>query len=219
MFNKFQPYLYIILILYIIAGIFYPAIGVLAIVCMLAPVFMAIFKGRHWCGNYCPRGSFYDSIIKKLSPRKSIPSFFRTLRFRLFMLGVIMSVFGFQMYFAWGNINAMGLVFLRIIFITTIVGILLGIVFHERTWCTFCPMGTMASWLSNRTNPITVSSSCKSCSLCQKVCPMQLNPSTGKSTSEFNHPDCLKCGRCIEKCPVKALSFSQSTSCSNCKVD
>lgn len=33
------------------------------VICMLAPVLLAPFKGRYWCGNFCPRGSFYDNVI------------------------------------------------------------------------------------------------------------------------------------------------------------
>jgi len=209
--RKIQPYLFLILVIYLALGYFYPAVGLIAIICMIGPVIMAQFKGRYWCGNFCPRGSFYDSVISRLSPRKPIPAFFRAKIFRTVMLAVIMSVFSAQMYFAWGNFNAMGLVFLRIIFITTIFGVLLGLIYRERTWCSFCPMGTMASWFSKNKKPLAITKSCKSCQLCVKVCPMQLDPSTKKSSGEFNHEDCLKCSRCVSKCPLKALNFESDS--------
>ncbi|HWR41547.1 4Fe-4S binding protein [Sporomusa sp.] len=73
---------------------------------MLAPILIAPFKGRYWCGNYCPRGSLYDNILSKFSPNKPIPAF-RTPGFRTFMVALIMSVFGIQMYYAWGNLDEM----------------------------------------------------------------------------------------------------------------
>lgn len=210
--NSTQSYLFLILAAYLALGYFYPAVGLLAIICMIAPVITAPFKGRQWCGNYCPRGSLYDGIIAKLSPHKPIPSFLRTTTFRTFMLILIMSVFSLQMYFAWGNINAMGFVFLRIIFFTTVVGIAMGVIYHERTWCSFCPMGTMAGWFSGRNNPLTIAPTCKGCQLCDKTCPMQLHPSSGKPSGLFYHKDCLKCSRCVEKCPIGALRFKADSS-------
>jgi polyferredoxin len=195
-----------VMLVFLVIGMFYPAIGVFALICMLAPVLVAPFKGRYWCGNFCPRGSLFDHVIARLSPQKPIPGFFRSKGFRLTMIRVIMTMFTIQAYYAWGNLAAMGMVFIRLIVITTVVGIFLGILFHQRTWCTFCPMGTIASWLSVRKKPLAVADSCVNCQLCSKACPLQLAPYTAKG-SVFEDPDCLKCGRCVTKCPKKALSF------------
>ncbi|WP_236614506.1 4Fe-4S binding protein [Sporomusa ovata] len=182
----------------------------IAIICMLAPVLMAPYKGRYWCGNFCPRGSFYDNVMAKISPKKQIPAIFRSKGFRIFMVMFIIGVFSIQMYYSWGDLSAMGAVFVRIILITTIVGIVLGVIYHHRTWCSFCPMGTLASWFSTEPKPmpLKVENSCVNCKLCTKACPLQLSPYTAKgSTDGFTHDDCLKCNRCVEKCPKKALTF------------
>ena len=123
-----------------------------------------------------------------------------------------MTAFSMQMYFAWGDLDAMGMVFLRVILITTLLGIVLGVFFHQRTWCTFCPMGSIASWIAEKKRlPLMVSDSCVSCMLCTKVCPMQLAPYKAKGeASGFADADCLKCGRCAVSCPKKALSFAKS---------
>ena len=208
--SNIQQYLFWILLVFLAVGLIYPVIGLLAIICMLAPVIMAPYKGRYWCGNYCPRGSFYDNVIAKMSPKKPIPAIFRSTGFRVCMVMFIMGIFGVQMYYAWGNLSAMGAVFVRIILITTIVGIVLGVIYHQRTWCSFCPMGTMASWFSAKPKPmpLNVASSCVNCKLCTAACPLQLAPYTEKGNTEgFTHSDCLKCNRCVEKCPKKALTF------------
>ncbi|MDF2572003.1 MAG: quinol dehydrogenase rane component, partial [Sporomusa sp.] len=48
---------------YLVVGYFYPVTGIVALICMLAPVLIAPFKGRQWCGNYCLRGSLYDNLL------------------------------------------------------------------------------------------------------------------------------------------------------------
>lgn len=206
--SNIQPYLFWTLLVFLAVGIIYPVIGWVAIICMLAPVLMAPFKGRYWCGNFCPRGSLYDNVIAKISPKRSIPTFFRSNGFRIFMVMFIMVVFCVQTYYAWGDLSAMGAVFVRIIFVTTIVGIVLGVMYHQRTWCSFCPMGTLASLFSAIKNPmpLKVENSCVNCKLCTAACPLQLSPYTAKGHTEgFTHSDCLKCSRCVEKCPKNSL--------------
>lgn len=204
--------LYWILIAYLVAGYFYPAIGWLAIICMIAPVAFAFSRGRWWCGNACPRGSLYDKVLAKYSPHRPIPKFVRTKAFRTFMVMFIFTMFGVQMYFAWGDWGATGRVFWNIILITTIVGVTLSFIYAPRTWCSFCPMGTLSSWATPRSGNlpenyrrVLVGDRCTTkCKLCSAVCPMQLKPYESKNSEEgLLHPDCIKCGRCVSGCPLK----------------
>lgn len=176
--------LYWILLVYLVVGYFYPVIGFLAVICMIAPVAFAVRKGRWWCGNACPRGNFYDRVLAKYSPHKPIPAFVRTKGFRIFMVIFIFTMFGIQMYRAWGDWNDMGRVFWTIILVTTIVGVALSFIYAPRTWCSFCPMGTLSAWASPRSGRlpdsyrrIIVGEKCTTkCKLCSAVCPMQLKP-------------------------------------------
>lgn len=200
-----------ILILYLIMGFFvWPALGVVALICMLAPVVVALYKGRKWCGSYCPRGSLWDNVFTKINPRKNIPRWAKSTWFRIFMLLVIFTVFGGQMYYAWPNFDAIGLVFLRIILITTLFGAVLALLYNPRTWCNFCPMGTLASWVSVGKKPISVANTCVSCKLCAKACPMEFEPYKARG-AQFIDSDCIKCERCIHICPKKSLSFEQDS--------
>ena len=204
--------LYWILLLYLVAGYFYPVVGFLAVVCMIAPVAFAVRRGRWWCGNACPRGSLYDKVLSKYSPHRPIPSFVRTRGFRSFMVLFIFTMFGVQMYRAWGDWDAMGRVFWLIITVTTVVGVTLSFIYAPRTWCSFCPMGTLSSWATPRSGAlpenysrVVVGEKCTTrCKLCSAVCPMQLEPYGSRGEAEgLLHPDCLKCGRCISGCPLK----------------
>ena len=92
--------MYWLLLIFLVVGFFYPVIGLIAIICMIAPVLVAFYKGRFWCGNFCPRGSFYDHVLAKISPKKSIPPIFRSTGLRVFMVLFIITVFSVQIYAA-----------------------------------------------------------------------------------------------------------------------
>ncbi len=208
--------LYWILIAYLAIGYFYPVIGIIALICMIAPVAFAVKRGRWWCGNACPRGNLYDRLLAKYSPHRPIPGFVRTFGFRLFMVLFIFTVFGVQMYFAGSNLNAIGRVFWNIIFVTTVIGVILSFIYAPRTWCSFCPMGTLSSWASPKNIPlpqrftnIHVDDTCQmKCKSCARVCPMQLTPYDCRSeVSGYLHTDCIKCGKCVVACPLKIMEL------------
>lgn len=52
----------------------------------------------------------------------------RSKGFRIFMVMFIFTMFGVQMYLAWGDWAAMGRVFWTIILITTVVGVTLSFI-------------------------------------------------------------------------------------------
>lgn len=204
---------WVLLVAFCIVGLFYPFIGGLALVCMLAPVVVAFFKGRIWCGNFCPRGSFNDIILARFSTKRKIPAFLRETWFRILVLIGVMSAFIFQLTLAWGNFLSVGRVFVRMIIITTLITIILGLIYKPRTWCTFCPMGTMAYFVSKLKNlKLHIKhiqfnkNDCISCNRCTKNCPINIDVLSYKDEGVISDPNCLKCGVCIAKCPKKALS-------------
>ena len=99
---------------------------------------------------------------------------------------------------------------------TTIVGVTLSFIYAPRTWCSFCPMGTISRWVAPKKAPlpkaftnIHVSSACQmKCKSCARVRPMQLTPydSRGQEIGYLD-PDCLKCGKCTQACPSKIMTF------------
>lgn len=205
--------LYWILLVYLVVGYFYPVVGLIALVCMIGPVTMSVFKGRYWCGHICPRGSYYDKLVSKVSRNREIPAFLRGKFFRGFMLLLIFTMFGVQMYFAWGDWGAMGRVFWNIILITTIVGTVFSVIYAPRTWCSFCPMGTLSAMVAPRKHKSTfknihIGDDCIQCKLCARKCPMQLKPYEAKgSEMGLLDGDCIKCGECVRKCPKKVMEM------------
>jgi len=206
--RKLQSLTLVGLPLVIIGGWFYPLLGFLLFGCMIGAVGVALFKGRAWCDWMCPRGSFFDLVFSKISPKKQIPPILRTRAFRTFMLGLIITVLGGQLYLAWGDPQRMGLAMVRVLTVTTVAGIALALLYHPRTWCHICPMGTMGNWVSRGKQPLAINRSCVSCKICAKACPMQLKPYEFAPGGVMGDRDCIKCSSCVASCPKKALSFN-----------
>lgn len=189
-------------------GWIFPLIGYFIPLCMFLGIGVALFRGRTWCNWLCPRGSFVDALLKKVSPGRRIPEAFRSLPVRVGMITFLMAMLVFQIVRLWPNAYAIGGFFMLLLSITTGVSVLLAVIFHQRTWCYICPIGTMSSWVGAKRWPLAMEKeSCTACKLCAKACPMQLAPRELKDGDRMLHSgDCLKCGLCIEGCPQNALA-------------
>ena len=145
----YRQYGFYILIAYLIAAFFFPILGAVAVICMLAPVIYALAgKGRYWCGNFCPRGNFFQNVTCHISKKRPVPKFLKSTAFRTFMVLFIIGNFSFGIYSNWGSLPGIGMVFYRIIVITTLIGVVLSALYLPRTWCAFCPMGSIAAFIS-----------------------------------------------------------------------
>lgn len=214
----------ILFLVIIIGGWKYPLLGYFIPLCMLLGIGMALFKGRKWCDWYCPRGSFFDSMIRPISPKKEIPSFFKGLPLRIGMLSFLMLMMTIQIITRWPDPHKIGMFFVMLLTVTTILGIILALIFHQRTWCYFCPIGSMANWVGKTKYPLKINSqACTECELCYKICPVQVAPfkfsrqsgipqNVGKTMDLeiVRDGDCLKCNLCVLACPKKALNLGGS---------
>jgi polyferredoxin len=191
------------------AGWLYPLIGYFIPVCMLLGIGLAAFKGRHWCDWLCPRGSFEDSLLVRISPQRRIPKVFRGTPLRVGVMGLLMTVLTVQIVRLWPDAWAIGGFFVLLLSITTGAGVVLGLIFQQRTWCYLCPIGTMSNWVGKNRRPLHLAAErCKECNLCARDCPMQLTPAALKNHEVMPHRgDCLKCSLCVGNCPTGALTF------------
>jgi ferredoxin-type protein NapH len=200
---KITPYFGIIVIIVSIGGIFYPKLGYFLLVVFATLMIIAPFRGRWFCGNLCPRGSFVDFWLGPISRKVKIPSIFKSMWFRAPVFIILMGFMLFRIMQAEGVVDKVGMVFVTLCIMTTTASILFGVLFSPRAWCTFCPMGTMQRSMGGSKYQLQVDKErCIDCGLCQKVCPMQL-----PVNEILEKPDCIKCARCVEACPKEALRF------------
>ncbi len=200
---KITPYLGIIVIIVSIGGIFYPKLGYFLLLVFASLMLIAPFRGRWFCGNLCPRGSFVDFWLAPISRRVKIPSILRSMWFRVPVFFALMGFMVFRIIQTQGIVDRVGMVFVTLCILTTSVAIFFGVAIAPRAWCSFCPMGTLQRALGGSKYQLKVDRQlCIECKKCEKVCPMQLPVSEIKE-----NPDCIKCARCVEACPEGALGF------------
>ncbi len=183
----------------------YPLLGFIVPVTMIAGIIGGVFRGRYVCGNLCPRGSFLDNIISPIGHKKNIPVFFTNPAFRWALFILLMGLMGYRISLDPGNIRHWGAVFVLMCFITTALAVIIGIFIRGRTWCSFCPMGTMQMVLGTGKYQLPVEQSCVGCELCLKSCPFSINAGSYREEGKISHPDCLKCHKCVEVCPKQSI--------------
>lgn len=226
-FSSIRSYGWMLTVLIAIGGLWEPKLGLLVIFIMAGLTISGFFTGRYWCGNICPHGSFFDKIILPISKNKKIPDFLKSKTM----------IFGFLLFFSfnfvrkiisisslWGSfqfLEKLGMLFSNTYLMVLIVGGFLAIFINSRTWCQFCPMGSIqkathslgkAFGVTKKTEKkITISDKelCLACGKCARVCPFQLTPHLEFSgVNQFDDPNCIKCSTCIESCPLGILSLS-----------
>jgi polyferredoxin len=179
----------------------YPLWGFVVPVAMGAGILGGFFRGRWVCGNLCPRGSFLDTWFNLVSAKKENPVLLSGKKFRWSTLTMLMSFMVFRLAQNPGEVDHWGLVFWQMCLVTTIAAFALGLRYSARSWCTFCPVGTLASSIGGEKYPLQVHSSCKTCGLCEKSCPMQLSIPQHRQSGSLQEQDCIKCSECIKACP------------------
>lgn len=226
-FSTLRNYGWILTVLVAIGGLWEPKLGLLVVFIMAGLTVSGFFNGRYWCGNICPHGSLFDRVFSPISLNKKIPKFIKS---KPMILGFLLFfTFNFSRKIIkisklWGSfafLEKLGMLFSNTYLMVLIVGGFLAIFINSRTWCQFCPMGSIQKathklgkvlGVTKKTEKkITISNEelCHACGKCARVCPFQLTPYLEFSeNNQFDNPNCIKCSTCVENCPAGILSLS-----------
>ncbi len=225
-FTNIRKHAWIFTVLVAIGGLWEPKLGLLVILIMLGLTTTSFFTGRYWCGNFCPHGSLFDRITMPISLNKKIPKFLKSKFivvgfFIFFMYNFSRKIIKVSNFWGtYGFFDKLGFVFVTTYLMVLVTGGLFAILVNPRTWCQFCPMGTIQKLshalgrsvgVANKTEKkVTIESldKCHSCGKCSRVCPFQLTPYLEFSANnQFEDINCIKCATCIENCPANILSL------------
>ncbi|SMB79211.1 4Fe-4S binding domain-containing protein [Desulfonispora thiosulfatigenes DSM 11270] len=225
-FSPIRKHGWLFTILVAIGGLWVPKLGLLVLAIMASLMISGFFTGRYWCGNFCPHGSLFDKILLPYSKNRNIPKFLKSRTF--IVLFFIFFMYNFtrrilNAFDAWGTYtfpDKLGFVLVATYLVVLVVGGTLALFTTPRTWCQFCPMGSIqkathalgrVSGVSKKTEKkLTISNkdACLNCGKCAKVCPFQLKPYLNfTENNQFNNLNCIKCSTCIENCPKDLLSL------------
>jgi len=223
-FTAIRRYAWLFTLLVAFGGLIEPKLGLLVIFIMAGLTITAFFEGRYWCGNICPHGSLFDIIFLPVSRNVKIPAFLKSKYFIVAFFVLFMFTFTrrvLNVIKLWGTydfLDRLGFVFVSTYFMVLIVGGILATFINPRTWCQFCPMGTMQKLsyklgkligVADKTEKkvmISDRTRCIQCGKCSKVCPFQLTPYLGfDEDNKFSNIECIKCATCVKNCPLKLL--------------
>ena len=179
-----------------------------------------LLVGNAFCGWICPFGTVQDALTwvrRKLNlPSLTVPRRLDgALRWGRFVVLAVILYFSYTTATLWfadydPYVALFGLHWLfepdnpTLWISLSILGVVLvASLLVERAWCRYlCPLGGVLSVLSRfsllriRRAPTT----CTDCSLCDKACPVGIEPS---KAAPMVSPDCIGCMDCVTTCPVR----------------
>jgi polyferredoxin len=172
-------------------------------------ILLSPIVGRFWCGWFCPRGTFLEYGLEKVSKKRKIPDILRSKAFKFFIASILAVMFVMvlldmnPLLTSQDELASLGGFIVFMCMVTTmLISIPLGIIYMPRTWCGFCPVGYAQSLLSkNKMLKISIEE-CKNCKKCHSSCNLDLcRTSTGKSKN-IESPDCMACMKCTDSCKI-----------------
>lgn len=143
--KNYQPISWIIIVSFFILGIIDTRFGIFGLVCMGAPIYHALKgEGKAHCARYCPRGSFLARFLERISFGNNLPAKYRSRAVKNGMLMLMITLLSLSLSHTDFSFSAVSFVLLRFMFMSFMVGIVMGVIFKPRTWCQVCPMGHAA---------------------------------------------------------------------------
>lgn len=178
-----------------------------------------LISARVFCGWACPVNLFLeglDFVREKLGIKvqeKVVPRRAKIyIALGVVALSAIISVPLFETFSPISAINKFFLFGSTAGLITLILIIVMELFWGHRVWCrALCPLGGFYQVIG-RVGILKVridKERCTRCDSCKKTCivdPKILDPAVDGNDAYVYAGDCMLCGKCIDVCPVKALS-------------
>lgn len=186
----------------------------------LALLVATLLVGNAFCGWICPFGAIQDALSwvrRRLHlPTVALPprldALLRWGRFAVLGLVIFMSYTTARLWFAGYDpyVTLFGLHWLfgaepgdLWIAIVVLALVVAGSLVIDRFWCRYlCPLGAALSvaGLFSLVRIRRSQSACTDCTLCDKTCPVGIEPS---KAAPFVSTDCIGCMDCVATCPVR----------------
>jgi polyferredoxin len=132
-----------------IGGYFYPVIGLAIPGLMLLALVLNFRNRRLFCSSVCPNGRALSTVTTPTSKGGRLPAFLVEPGMRRILCGfMLFCMVNMLARYGGGGIAAVGRVFWSIYLIAVGISAVVGIVFKPRSWCAFCPMGTLQDTVS-----------------------------------------------------------------------
>ncbi len=187
---------------------------------MFIPVLLALLFGRVFCSWVCPISFFSETLdrIIFLFTRKKFRPFGirlpkRSIWFALIGEIILAMTIGAPIFVFLSPPGLVGREIMMMTLFKTLAmeGLIVAVVLlmhlvSKRMFCRYlCPLGGLLGLLGIKRRLVVVpdTDACLNCGLCQKSCPLGLDPEAGQSLSAY----CWNCGSCIEICKASALKF------------
>lgn len=149
--KSFFKWSWVFLVIFFIVSVYDFRFAILGFICMLSPIVLSLLGYKKMnCNSICPRGSFLQNFMTKISKSGDIPKFMLTNKFKIGVVLVVFTIFGINMYNAGGDLNIIGFAVFRMVFATTVLAIIMGYFFNPRTWCAVCPMGYISGEIAKK---------------------------------------------------------------------
>jgi len=183
-------------------------------------VFYGLIRGRAFCGWTCPVNLLLEIIdwirlkLKIKVEERVLPRHAKVyVAAGVLVLSLVLSFPVFEVLSPISFINK-GLIFGSLVGgITLLAVILVELFWGHRVWCrALCPLGGFYEVVGKvgLLNVAIDNETCIGCNKCKKAClcdPEILDAPVAGEDVIVRAGDCMLCGKCIEACPVEALSI------------
>lgn len=147
---------WIFLVTFMVLSIFDYRFGIFGFVCMTLPIIHVLRgDGKVHCSHYCPRGSFLGRFLDKISLNKSMPAEFRSKKVKNSILLFMVIMLLIALAKSYPSPIAIGFAMFRFMLVSTLVAVMMGIIYKPRAWCQVCPMGHTTAMIDTKMKKIS----------------------------------------------------------------